>query len=1165
MAQILLSALRRSRVVTARLVAALALAAVLIPTTGAPVGVAQARDAGQSIANSDRGVVPDIFATGNSTCATMATGQLSCWGANEFGQLGNGTTLGRNTPSPPIALPGGTTALKVTGSTTDTCALLNTGQITCWGRNESSEHGNGTTDSSLTPTAPVAFPSGITATDITLTNDSVCALLNTAQVSCWGRNGNGQLGTGDNTQRTAPPAAPINLPGAARSIASGSSHACALLTTGQISCWGRDSEGQLGTAGPNGNRNTPSPTITLPGGSAARSIAADKRTTCAILATGQATCWGDNQFGQLGAGDTTDRSTPPPPITFPGNATASAIEIGSRHVCALLTTGNITCWGANYSGQLGNGTVGGPDQTAPSGTVTLPAGTHAVSISVGGSHTCALLNTGDFTCWGRGGNGRLGNGDDVDQNSPTPATALPAIDPARRTVAIATGTHSCALLDTGDVTCWGYGGDGQLGTGNTDDRTTPSNPIALPTGATATAIASGLRHTCAILSTGEVSCWGNGGSGRLGTGGTGSLNAPSAPIALPPGTTATALALGESHTCALLNTGEVSCWGRGANGQLGTGNTADRNTPSPPIALPGGTTATAIGAGEDHTCAVLSTGEVSCWGLGNGGQLGNGTNANAQTTPTPPISLPGGTAAIGVVGGNLHTCALLDRGQVSCWGNNTFGYLGTGDNANRNTPSPPINLPAGTTATGLSTGRAHVCAILTTGGVSCWGLGATGRLGTGNSADRNTPSPPLALPADTTATALDVGTDHACAVLNTGQISCWGFGNSGRLGTGNTATQSSPVLVTFPQAAPTAALAAGQATPTNDTTIDVTVTFDEPVTGFDVDDVALGGTAGATTAAITGTGDTYQAAVTGMANDGTVTIAVPTGDLSAFGNTASNTLTIDYDTTGPIATIDHGPGQAASVTATPVSFSVIFDEAVTGLDATDITIAGTAGTTTGTIAGSGSAYTVTIDTVPNPGTITLALTDGAVADSLGNLSTSATTNDTIAVNDTTGPIIDVPADITVQAAPGIATAEVVFTATASDPNSDASTTNGIARFGGTITPTCIPASGSQFPIGTTTVDCTATDAANNTTAAAFLVTVEAQAASTTAPPVTTTTTVTTSTSTSTTVTPTTEARPDIDVELPATGSNATHTGLWLAAILVAAGVVVTLASRRRWN
>ena len=227
--------------------------------------------------------------------------------------------------------------------------------------------------------------------------------------------------------------------------------------------------------------------------------------------------------------------------------------------------------------------------------------------------------------------------------------------------------HTCAILDNGAVSCWGRGDNGQLGNGGTSEKSTPTLISSLGTGRTAVALSSGGTHTCAILDNGAVSCWGDGSYGQLGNGATSDKTTPTLTSSLGTGRTAVALSSGGYHTCAILDNGAVSCWGDGNNGQLGNGGTSDKTTPTLTSSLGTGRTAVALSSGFYHTCAILDNGAVSCWGDGNNGQLGNGATSD-KSTPTLTSSLGTGRTAVALSSGFYHTCAILDNGAVSCWG-----------------------------------------------------------------------------------------------------------------------------------------------------------------------------------------------------------------------------------------------------------------------------------------------------------------------------------------------------------------------------------------------------------------------------------------------------------------------------------------------------------------
>jgi len=387
------------------------------------------------------------------------------------------------------------------------------------------------------------------------------------------------------------------------------------------------------------------------------------------------------------------------------------------------------------------------------------------------------------------------------------------------------GFHSCAVLVVGSVRCWGFAADGQLGYGNTvtigDDETpAAAGPVNLGVGRTAAAIATGDAHTCALLDDRSVRCWGFGGDGRLGYANTVSVGGNEAPGSVGPvdlGGPAKAISAGAAHTCAVLVDGSVRCWGFGGtepdgvympDGRLGYGNRnniGDNETPGSvgPVNL-GGLKAVAISAGGAHTCALLEGGSVSCWGDGHSGQLGYGNANNVGDTPTTtpdlvgPVNL-GGLKAVAISAGGAHTCALLEGGSVRCWGDGNSGQLGYGTTSNAgDTPATtpdkvgPVNL-GGHTAKAISAGGAHTCAILEDGSVRCWGRGASGRLGYGNQeniGDNETPGSvgPVDLGTGRTAVAISAGKFHTCARLDDGNVRCWGFGATGRLGYCNTNT-----------------------------------------------------------------------------------------------------------------------------------------------------------------------------------------------------------------------------------------------------------------------------------------------------------------------------------------------------------------------------------------
>jgi alpha-tubulin suppressor-like RCC1 family protein len=311
-----------------------------------------------------------------------------------------------------------------------------------------------------------------------------------------------------------------------------------------------------------------------------------------------------------------------------------------------------------------------------------------------------ILDNGKVRCWGDGASGRLGYGNTNaigDNELPTSAGTV-ALGPGRRAVAISAGTvQTCVILDNGKVRCWGIGTYGRLGYGNLNsigDNETPASVLPVSLGRRAVAISTGREHTCVILDNGKVKCWGRSFFGQLGYGNTNSIGDNELPSAvgtvnLGTGRRAVAIAAGYDHTCALLDTGKVRCWGHGDSGQLGYGNInsiGDNELPSSIGTVSLGRRAVAISAGGYHTCALLDNAALRCWGYAGSGRLGYGNLYSIGDNETPasvgPVSLGAGRHAIAVAGGGFQTCVVLDNGRIRCWGENSTGELGYGNTTN---------------------------------------------------------------------------------------------------------------------------------------------------------------------------------------------------------------------------------------------------------------------------------------------------------------------------------------------------------------------------------------------------------------------------------------------------------------------------------------------------
>jgi alpha-tubulin suppressor-like RCC1 family protein len=356
----------------------------------------------------------------------------------------------------------------------------------------------------------------------------------------------------------------------------------------------------------------------------------------------------------------------------------------------------------------------------------------------------------------------------------------------------------------GSAWAWGYNSSGQLGNATTTNSSTPVQ-VSLPSGTTVTAIAGGSAHSLALTSSGQVLAWGYNADGELGNGittttGCFCISTPVA-VSLPSGITVTAIAGGQSHSLALTSTGQVLAWGSNSYGQLGNGSTTNSSTPVA-VSLPSGTTVTAIAAGDGHSLALTSSGQVLAWGWNFYGQLGNGTTTNSSTPV--PVSLPSGTTVTAIAVGFYHSLALTSSGQVLAWGWNFYGQLGNGTTTTTTScqciPTPvQVSLPSGTTVTAVAGGYGHSLALTSTGRMLAWGYNGYGELGNGSTTNSSTPVA-VSLPSGTTVTAIAGGFYHSLALTSSGQVLAWGINNYGQLGNGTTTNSSTPAVVSALQA-----------------------------------------------------------------------------------------------------------------------------------------------------------------------------------------------------------------------------------------------------------------------------------------------------------------------------------------------------------------------------
>ncbi|MBI4955988.1 MAG: hypothetical protein HY908_28470 [Myxococcales bacterium] len=631
--------------------------------------------------------IAEVALGGAHACVRSRGGDVSCFGWNELGQVGNGEAYPNDPgdfPHPELPtvypVPAASPAVALCASASHSCAALRDGKVACWGYSEHGESG-GTRALSRRPTV-IAGASGATA--VACGSGFSCALGAAGAVTCWGDHG--QLGepspSGDGEERAPrqPEARPVAVP-SARALAAQGGLVCALARDGKaLACWGPDRDGLRGEA-----EGRESPTVTLglpraadalavgagpcvrfddgtvgcagelgralardpsasgaafalvPGVAGARTLAAGGRQGCALGADGALTCWGRRL-------DLAEHALAVPALALEGGE-VQALAAADGRTCALAADGRVSCWGT------------GPSRTGfeDRRPAFLPGVTAAVDVAVGPyGQICAVLATGGVSC--------AGIGTDAAYRRDGDALAPLAGLPATRHVAVGAG-HACVVGAGGEVWCWGenYSGqadpsvlppDGDAGD-PPEDRPSSSAPRRVAGVPSASAVALGRATSCALAADGGVWCWGNNREGLTGTGAFGRT----APVGRVKGVAgAVSLGAGEELACARLGDGGVACWGAGAftaipfDGiadavDLGVGSdeaciaradgSVECGVPGCHAAVPGVTGALRVAVGEDHACAALRGGRVVCWGARTGSQLGDVPDFDPYGRPFP--------------------------------------------------------------------------------------------------------------------------------------------------------------------------------------------------------------------------------------------------------------------------------------------------------------------------------------------------------------------------------------------------------------------------------------------------------------------------------------------------------------------------------------------------
>ena len=669
-----------------------------------------ASKAGRSVTTPPRRVLVTrlmVAAGGGFSCALRVGGIVRCWGANGYGELGDGTRADRK---------GVVTVRRLSGATaiasgySHTCAIVAKGRVRCWGHNGFRQLG---VKGRGAHRGPVTVKGVSGATAIAAGGNHTCAVVRHKAVKCWGSYEflDDEEHSPEDADATAPKRVP-RLTGVT-ALAASVDFDCALAAKGRVRCWGSGWMGQLGD-GTRKDRRKPVRVHKLP---KATAIAAGDEHACALVTRGRVACWGANPAQGLGHYQESDEVPVLAPVFVRGLRGQVAVAAGGDHTCGLGVDGRVGCVGSNYYGELGNGLGGDVDAVT---TAVIARGVRAVGISASDTHTCAQIASGPVLCWGDDSAGQLGDGtpDALSSSTPLRVHGLAGV----RLLA-AGGPTSCALTTAGVTRCWG---------GYSYTPAAHPIPTPIPGLTSVTALAPGAYLSCALLGDGTVSCW--------------PYYAAKPPARVAGLADATTLS-GEWQHCVVSTTGAVRCWddehpvrtvagitgatdvsasGLGGCALVVGGQVRCWSGQGAPTTVPGLSQITKVSAGDMHACAVRTGGAVYCWGANSSGELGDGTFRDSAA----PVRVRGVSSATAVGVGESFSCALLAEGTVRCWGNDDYGTLGDGrslqERTSRAVPGPVVRVVH---ATSLAVGSRHACVTISDGTVRCWGNNESGELG----------------------------------------------------------------------------------------------------------------------------------------------------------------------------------------------------------------------------------------------------------------------------------------------------------------------------------------------------------------------------------------------------------------------------------------------------
>ncbi len=795
-------------------------------------------------------LIRDVYASQYMTCVITTDGLPYCWGLETA--VGSETD-NYATPSP-VDMTGvlsGKTVKTISLGDAHGCLIASDDLVYCWGENDKGQLGNGSTDYSSA--VPVAVNiAGMTVKSLLSSGDNSCAIASNDNLYCWGEGVYGVLGNNTNVKSHVPVlVAGGDLGGRAiKSISKSNSLLCAIASDDQVYCWGR---AQYAAFGVNNLFSSAVPkAVDFSGvlsGKKAKQVSLGSSFGCILADDNKVYCWGSNGRDSLGDGTTSSFSSVPTAVAL-GGKTVKKLVVSGWFACIIADDDQVYCWGDGYAGQLGNNnddTSNVPVAVVTSGVLS---GKTIKDLYANNDKACAIANDDLPYCWGRGS---LGNNDDSNYYFSVPVSLVTTGALIGKTITkLSVGhSYSCSIANDQKVYCWGEQNEGQLGN---DSRETVNYPVSTISGLSEEliqdgvfiktyanqsedfricvqrsngelycgAVKSGLKfiydfgslnikqiessrddnHVCALMDDDNVYCWGRNIVGQLGNGTNNSSSVPTMVdmTGVLSGKTIKSLAIGNETTCALASDEQVYCWGDGGDGLLGNGSNSNQRSPVA-VSTAGvlnGKKIKSLHLNSGLACVIADDDMVYCWGNGGDGQLGNGTFANSNI----PVAISLNKKIKSLINKGSSVCGIAEDDYAYCWGDNQSGQLGMGAGAGSNIPvqvdmSGVLN---GKTIKKIASSGYTTCVIASDDLPYCFGYGQGGELGDNGLADSNTPTAVVTSGVLSGKKLIDiqVAENSVCVMDDNEDVYCWGNGSYyGEVGDGLSAVTAVPVKISF--------------------------------------------------------------------------------------------------------------------------------------------------------------------------------------------------------------------------------------------------------------------------------------------------------------------------------------------------------------------------------